>query len=320
MKRSLTKGAPARDFGKRPELRWLLIHDLYVDPTYQRTLESRRSQALITKITAGFSWSRFGAVLVTSTKRGYAVLDGQHRVEAARAVGIRNVPCVIIDAGSTAEQALAFVAANMDRVVVNPFALHHALIAAGDADALEIDNVCRCGGVSIPRYPIPAKNLKPGQTLALGAIASGIKTFGPSAMIAALSALADAFKNQSGRLRAPLIKAAARLLIKTKPADLIAVLRSKPEEEMSGLVYRWNHENGESQEAAWIAVLAHLLAGGKPEAIGRRNVLAELRATEALTKLEKPVKRRCPACLQIFDAIYVGQQQCGCRSKRMAAE
>ena len=78
--------APATAFGARPELKFLKTAELAVDRAYQRTIDSRRSQALIARIAAGFRWSAFQAILATAkTGGGYLVLD----VAALKAAKVR---------------------------------------------------------------------------------------------------------------------------------------------------------------------------------------------------------------------------------------
>ena len=50
--------------GARPELRWIDKRNLAVDRTYQRTLEGRRSQALIDKLAANFCWAHCNVLVV----------------------------------------------------------------------------------------------------------------------------------------------------------------------------------------------------------------------------------------------------------------
>lgn len=200
------------DPGPKPELRWLPVDRLAVDHRYQRTLESDRSQALVGRIAEGFRWSAFQAVLAApdGAKR-WLVLDGQHRVEAARRVGIKEVPCVVVAAGSIAEQAAAFVQANRDRVAVNPFALYHAQLVAGDVRAQAIDRVCKEIGLSIPRYACLADQLKPGQTLALGSIGQLVARYGEGGASLIVGAVADAYREFPGFIRASLIRGMAKL-------------------------------------------------------------------------------------------------------------
>jgi ParB-like chromosome segregation protein Spo0J len=209
------------DPGPRPKLAWLPVYALSVDQRYQRSLDSERSKALITRIAASFRWTAFQAILAAPAAPGaWLVLDGQHRVEAARRVGIAEVPAVVVAALSLEEQAAAFVRANLDRVAVNHFALHHARVTAGDDAALALDRVCREAGLSIPRYPIPADKLKPGQTLAHGTIAQLIRHQGEGGASAVLTAIAEAWHAQPGFIRAAIIRAVAKLAIFTdSPED-----------------------------------------------------------------------------------------------------
>lgn len=198
----------ARDFGPKPVAKWLSVEQLRVDETYQRSIETRRSQSLIGRVTETFYWPLFGAVIVAIDEGEHWVIDGQHRVEAARRIGIDKVLCIVVVVGSKAEAARAFVGANRDRVAPTPYALHHALVAAGDPDAVAINDVCRRAGVEIPRYPIPLQSLKPNQTLTIGAIRSSISRLGGGATVSALKTLREAFP-EPGALRAHLITGVA---------------------------------------------------------------------------------------------------------------
>jgi ParB-like chromosome segregation protein Spo0J len=206
------------DPGKRPDLVWLPVDALTVDHRYQRTLESRRSQKLIETIAANFRWSAFQAILATRSGKAYLVIDGQHRVEAARRCNLAEVPAVVTDAVSLAEQAAAFVQANTSRVSVTPYALYHARLAAGEPEALAVDRLCKAAGLSIPRYPIPADKLQPGQTLALATIAKLPRAVGDGVAALALRTVATAFAQRVGAARAQIISATATVLANT-PAE-----------------------------------------------------------------------------------------------------
>src|SRR3546814_7094126 len=96
-------------YGKRLELAWIAVEALAVDPSYQRSIEGKRSQATIKRMVAEFSWALFGAATVADTPDGYRVIDGQHRIEAARRLGIAEVPCLLVEADDPKAQALFFV-------------------------------------------------------------------------------------------------------------------------------------------------------------------------------------------------------------------
>lgn len=218
---------PTNGHGAKPTLAWLPVGNLAVDPTYQRSLESRRSQKLVAKIGANFSWARFGAVLVTPSDIAlwWKIIDGQHRTEGARVAGIEEVPCIIVDGLDTAAQALAFVGANNDRVAVNSFALFHASVAAGEEEAVDISTACHRAGVTIPRYPIPANKLEGGYTLALGAIARIVKKSGVPTTTNVLRLIVFGWKKKPGTLRASLIRAFGQLADAAAPAARPALYR-----------------------------------------------------------------------------------------------
>jgi hypothetical protein len=294
--------AATDNFGPRPQLRWLPIDSLTVDRTYQRTLDSKASQRSIARIAGEFRWSAFQAILVTPALADdfYLILDGQHRVEGARRAGHGEVPAVIVATASTAEQASAFARANRDRVAVNAFALHHALLAAADAAAGTIDGACRAAGIEIPRYPIPADKLKPGQTMALATIAEIVARHGIAVAVPALVAVADAYREESGRLRAPLLRAVAAIVAERPgyhEARLTAILRPMTARQLDDAVHDWRASHVGSSAAALTDFLrgrlglAAATGGAKREAVRPPSVKkAPARARPKPARAPKPLR------------------------------
>lgn len=196
------------DPGPRPELAWLPVAMLSVDSAYQRTIDGRVSQAAIGRIAAGFRWACFGVVMVAAADGGgdgWVIIDGQHRVEAARRCKLSTVPCIIVPASSRGEQAQIFLATNRLRVTVNPYAMHHAQIAAGEQTALDTQALADKAGIEIPRYPIPRDRLGAGQTMALGTIkAAAMHPDGTRAVLL----VGEAWKTKDGGIPAGVIRAA----------------------------------------------------------------------------------------------------------------
>lgn len=202
------------DAGPLPELAWLPVSHLIIDPSYQRTLESRRSQKLIRNLVKEFKWAAFQAILAVKAGTGtWVVIDGQHRVEAARRRGFAHVPAVVVEAASVEEQALAFIKTNLDRVAINQFQLHHARIAAKDPLAAKIGRLCTEANLSIPRYPLPATKLKPGQTLAIGTLGHLVQNFTMATAVIIARSVADAYRDDPGMLRAQIFRSAAVVII-----------------------------------------------------------------------------------------------------------
>lgn len=206
-----SRPARAPSPGPAPMLQWIPIAQLVVDETYQRPIAGAGALN-IRKIAEAFAWTKFAPVIVAPVEGGrYAVVDGQHRATAAALVGVEQVPCQVILA-APAEQAAAFRAINGAVTKMSALALHAAALAAGDAQAREIDGVCAAAGVTILRYPKAALSLKPGETLAIGAIAGGIRQHGRETVITALQCVTETANNVPGGLGADVILALCVLL------------------------------------------------------------------------------------------------------------
>jgi hypothetical protein len=86
------------DPGAKPELKWIDVAKLYVDPEYQREAGSKASKRNIEYMRLNFSWAFFGALVVCyiKEKKQYAVIDGQHRFLVAKSLSaLTEVPCIV---------------------------------------------------------------------------------------------------------------------------------------------------------------------------------------------------------------------------------
>ena len=128
------------------DLAFVPVADCYVDPRYQRK-PSDGSRARLKKITAGFDWTRFGALTVARQGGRYAVIDGQHRLEAARAIGAATVPPVVV-AADLQGQARSFVGINAVRTGVASIDKFRARVASGDAHAVAVAQLLSKIGIS----------------------------------------------------------------------------------------------------------------------------------------------------------------------------
>jgi hypothetical protein len=200
------------DPGPRPELVWLPVDHLWVDSSYQRAIDGERSQRLIAAIAVNFRWSSFQAILAVKHGDGWRIIDGQHRVAAARQRGIPDVPAVVVANLSVAEQAAAFVEANRGRIPINPFALYRARLAAEDTVAVAIAAICAGAAISIAPYAGSKDYAKPGQTLALGTIGVLVRRYGADQAAMAVEAVAAPYHDIVGALRAPFFDGAGRFI------------------------------------------------------------------------------------------------------------
>jgi hypothetical protein len=266
----------AIDVGTPPELAWLPVAALRIDERYQRTLESRRSQLLIERIGREFRWLAFQAILATPVagEAAWLVIDGQHRVEGARRAGIAHVPAVVVLDITLEQQAAAFVRANIDRVAVTRFALHHAALLAGDPVALAIANVCRLAGVAVPKYPKPADKMKAGETLALSTIAGIVKRSGERNATAILRAVADAYREIPGAITAAVLMGTAQIysaaMFERRREVMAAVtdfLRRTPPEKLASKIRHRRELYGGTEWSNAAAIIKNGI--GVADAVGR---------------------------------------------------
>jgi len=196
--------------GPAPQLSWLPVSALRVDPTYQRPITGH-GRVNIAKIVADFRWNRFAPVVVSPIAGGlYAVVDGQHRATAAATLGFETIPAQIILADIT-EQAAAFSAINGAVTRVHGQALHKAAVAAGDPVACRIERVAASAGVKILSYPVAELNQQPGETMAVGALRDAIDAYGDEPVRVALAAIRKGQNDVRGGLTAVIIRGAVAI-------------------------------------------------------------------------------------------------------------
>jgi hypothetical protein len=199
-------------FGPPPRLKWIEIASLIVDAEYQRDITRQTSVTNIRRIAAGFSWSHFTPVVVAPIGGSrFAIVDGQHRVTAAKLCGFDKVPCSVIEA-TRGEQAAAFRAINKNVTRLSTMQLHHAGVVAGEATACRIAEACKKASVTILRYPVPWDKIAPGETMAVTYVGAALQRFGEEPVIAALRAIVGSADGNPGCLRAQVIFGTSEVL------------------------------------------------------------------------------------------------------------
>jgi hypothetical protein len=163
---------PAVIHGAPPVLELVDPTTLHVDDSYQRGI-SERSLRLIRKIVAEWDWEAFKPPIVALIDGRREVIDGQHTaIAAVTHGGIPLMPIMVHIEGSLAGRASAFVRHNRDRIQVTPNQLHTAMVAAGDEDALTIEQVCARADVRILRNPPQMGRFQPGDIIAITTVRS----------------------------------------------------------------------------------------------------------------------------------------------------
>jgi hypothetical protein len=199
------------DLGTRPRVVWLDLGLLDVDRRYQREITGAGS-AHINRITRGFNWNRYQPIVVTEQDGGrYAVIDGQHRLEAAKKHPlIDSLPCYIIDAPDLAAQAEIFVAVNSDRRALTNLQKFWASVAAGNREAAALAKACEEAGVTIPRTT-PQGGLSPRTLIGPNVMVGLIGKLGRDAVLTAIKLLADAWPAARSGFRIANLRAVATI-------------------------------------------------------------------------------------------------------------
>lgn len=169
---------------------------LQIDPSYQRSLDSRSSTKLIGAIAHNWDWRLCVPLIVSQRADGLYVIDGQHRREAAAMRGdIAYLPCSVSTYASPAEEARLFVSANRARRSISRVDDFRAAVAAGQDDYVALDGMVRAAGLSIARHA-NAKNLGAGEIGFTSGLLTAFRRQGPAAVERALLVIGEAFPGQ----------------------------------------------------------------------------------------------------------------------------
>lgn len=143
-----SKNAASRSkFGKTQFLPPSAIH---VDTRYQRA-----STPIVKRIVDGFNEKLFEPLTIahrqwaTTNKDRYYAIDGGNRLAAAKRLGLKEVPVRIIPVSSEAEEARLFTDINRERVSVQSALQHRALVFAGDAQSVALEDTMNEVGFSL---------------------------------------------------------------------------------------------------------------------------------------------------------------------------
>lgn len=180
--------------GQRPSLEFRRIAELRIDPAYQRTIAAAASQTLIRRIAMFWDWALCQPLAVAKRDDGgLYVVDGQHRLEAARLRGdIDDLPCVVTPYRSAGDEAAAFVALNQQRRPLGAIDLFKAALAAEDESATAVMRLIRAAGLDLA----PHTNFtawKPGMVSNIAGIEKCFRIHGARTTEIALRTLARAF-------------------------------------------------------------------------------------------------------------------------------
>lgn len=175
------------------------VEDLRIHPAYQRKI-SQGGMSKITKIIRDFTWARFGALSVARAEDGTLwVVDGQHRMIAARALRLTHVPTVIA-ASDLADQARDFVGINTIRTSVASIDKFRARVASGDQTAIAVSELL--GTLEISTEVAAGAAIGPKETRAVALLEKLVARYGSGTVGDAIEIMLDAQPGQSNLLTA----------------------------------------------------------------------------------------------------------------------
>lgn len=250
----------ASDIGQRPRLDWVDVALIDVDHNYQREVDGRSVQ----RILSGFRWDHFGAVVLAPQADGrFIVTDGQHRVKAAKLhPDITHVPALITSLDSTAAEAENFLIINRNRKAVSSIEIFWAGVASGDPATLRVRDCLARAGCEVVASQAA---YKVGHTSAVGAIGRALDRYGDRATTAALKIIQSAWPRDNKALRGSLILAIARLVRTNDKLDeerLGRVLAPKSFAELTAAAEAFRRLSGGSADTVLARTIAEIYNRG----------------------------------------------------------
>ncbi|GAA2871804.1 hypothetical protein GGQ99_000981 [Aminobacter niigataensis] len=251
-----------KDIGQKPVLEWVDVGLIDVDGNYQREIKPH----LVDKILRGFSWSKFGAIVLSRQEGGrFAVVEGQHRWKAAcMHPSVTDVPAVIVTHDGTKSEAESFLAINRDRMAVTSVEQYWAGLTAGDDTAIAISNVLQASGCDV----VPAQgHYRPNLTNSISAIDRCLKRYGAGATRRALMVIRAAWPDDAKALRGTLITALARIIRSNEKtiaeSELVAAIRPQSIAKLTAHAEAFRKLSGGSAETALSKAITELYNKGK---------------------------------------------------------
>lgn len=187
---------------------WLPIEAIKVDARYQRKINRVRTKAIVDE----FKWIRFGVLHVNKRDGFYWAMDGSHRLEAARRLGHRKVPCLIYQV-PYAEEAQLFYFFNVNRGPVPGVDVFRDRLQWQEANAVEIAQVVNAHGFTLSlRDGKGSHGGNPYEINAVGALERIFKYGGSERLGVCLRILKAAHQGDPAYLAGQLIGGLARFV------------------------------------------------------------------------------------------------------------
>lgn len=158
-------------FGK---MRMVSIADILIDSRFHRGM-SLRSVRTVRNLCENFNLAHFAPVILYRNGDNLVVVDGHVRLTAAKTVGLKKVPCYIVDLADTSEGAAAFSWINDCVTPLAPYDKWIAMIVARDPQTLELKQILDREGITVVQHN---ENLSVGETSAISALRQARHRYG----------------------------------------------------------------------------------------------------------------------------------------------
>jgi len=131
---------------RRARLQWVPIPLMRVSPRAQRDLNHAR----VDRLAAHFDVEQLGTPVVSHRDERFWLIDGQHRIEALKAIGYggRQVQCWTYTGLTEAGEAAMFLKLN-DTLTVGAYPRFKVAVEAGRPEETDIDRIVRAQGLRI---------------------------------------------------------------------------------------------------------------------------------------------------------------------------
>ena len=207
------------------------IDKIFIDKTYGRTLDA----ANLRRILRGWDPLALGVVLLSLRPDGrYAVIDGQHRIEAARKMEISTIPARVYIDLSHSDEARLYRLFGIHKAQT-PLDRFRAAVAERQPMALKIKSIIEGMGLDVSTGYVGD-----GKIMAMAAVTKVYERHGPEMLDLALRTLYAAFGRNYGGYSAHMITGITGFIVRFEAwCDWNRLVRRLQEEGLSELGQRY---------------------------------------------------------------------------------
>jgi hypothetical protein len=191
--------------------------DLEIDEVYQRPLG-----IFVNNIVDEFEPAMVGTLLVNQRGKKLYVIDGQHRLVALRRLGIQDVPCVVYNGLSRADEAKLFAKLQTERRRIRPTQRFQAEVVAKDPRALAIKKVLE--NTDVVMSDVGGRLMAPHEVSAVVALERVYDNHGASRLEEVLTVIRLAFPDEKGALSNDMVLGVSSFIATEKP-DIDRLIR-----------------------------------------------------------------------------------------------